>query len=126
MATSITTKIAKEKLIKAKCGEKPLPKVMKIAFGNGGTNEANEPLEIDLDQSSLNSELSRKNIDGYNITAYNKCEYYCTLTEQELVNERITEVALIDEEDDVIAIRNFKAKYKDNDMQLRFFIEDEF
>ena len=50
----------------------------------------------------------------------------CTLTEQELVNEKITEVALIDEEDDVIAIRNFKAKYNDNDMQLRFFIEDEF
>lgn len=126
MATSITTKIAKEKLIKARCGEKSLPKVMKMAFDNGGTNESNEPLEIDLDQASLNSELSRKNIDGYNIASYNKCEYYCTLTEQELVNEKITEVALIDEEDDVIAIRNFKAKYKDNDMQLRFFIEDEF
>lgn len=32
MATSITTKIAKEKLIKARCGEKSLPKVMKMAL----------------------------------------------------------------------------------------------
>ncbi len=126
MANSITTKIAKEKLIKARCGEKPLPKVMKMAFGNGGTNEGGEPLEIDLEQSTLNNEIGRKNIDGYKITAYNRCEYFCTLLENELVNEKITEVALIDEEDDVIAIRNFKAKYKDNDMQLRFFIEDEF
>ena len=126
MSTSITTKIAKEKLIKARCGEKPLPKVMKMAFGNGGTNEDNEPLEIDIEQSSLNNEIGRKNIDGYNIIAYNKCEYFCTLLENELVNEKITEIALIDEEDDVIAIRNFKPKHKDNDMQLRFFIEDEF
>lgn len=126
MATSITTKMVKEKLIKARCGEKSLPKIIKMAFGKGGTNESNDVLEIDFEQSSLNNELSRKNIDGYNITAYNKCEYYCTLTEQELVNEKITEVALIDEEDNVIAIKNFKAKYKDNDMQMRFFIEDEF
>ncbi len=125
MAISITTKIAKEKLIKARCGEKPLPKVSKMAFGNGGTNEDDEPLEIDLEQNVLNNELIRKEIAGYKITAYNKCEYFCTLLEDELINEKITEVALIDEEDDVIAIRNFKPKYKDNDMQLRFFIEDE-
>ncbi|WP_250278803.1 phage tail-collar fiber domain-containing protein [[Clostridium] colinum] len=126
MATSITTKIAKEKLIKARCGEKPLPKVIKMAFGNGGTNELNEPLEIDFDKATLNNEIGRKNIDGYKITDYNKCEYFCTLLENEFINEKITEVALIDEENDIIAIKNFKPKYKDNDMQLRFFIEDEF
>lgn len=126
MATSITTKIAKEKLIKARCGEKPLPKVSKLAFGKGGASEDDQPLNIDLEQCTLNNEILRKEIDGYKITVYNKCEYFCTLLEDELVNEKITEVALIDEEDDVIAIRNFKPKHKDNDMQLRFFIEDEF
>lgn len=125
MATSVTTNIAREKLIKARAGVSPLPRCKYIALGNGGVNLGNVT-ECYSEQTRLNNELIRKEIAGYNIKKFNECEYFCIIEENELENETISEIALIDEDGDIVAIRNFGEKFKDPDMQMRFFITDVF
>lgn len=125
MATSVTTNIAREKLIKASAGVSPLPKCKYIALGNCRVN-LGDVIECYPEQTRLNNELTRKEIAGYNITKFNECEYFCVIEENELENETISEIALIDEDGDIVAIRNFGEKFKDPDMQLRFFITDVF
>lgn len=122
---SLTTKKAKEKMVKARVGAINLPRVKYMAFGTGGIS-GGVVLECTENQENLHSEILRKEIDKYTLIAYNKCKYECTLLENELVGESITEIGLVDEEGDILAIRNFNVKFKDVDMQMRFFIEDEF
>ena len=125
MADAVVTLVARTKMMKARAGAIDFPKIVEMAFGNGGVSSG-AVIVPDEAQTELNSELLRKDIDGYEFLSDTKCRYSCTLTNTELVGENISEVALVDEDGDLVAIKNFLAKAKDSDIEMTIQMDDEF
>lgn len=122
----VITKNARMKLVKARAGAITLPKVVGMAFGNGGVNAAGTVIEPPDTQTTLASELYRKPIDEYSFPEDCICRYECTLTETELAGEEISEIGLYDEDGDIVCIKNFTRKGKDDDVEQTYVLDDIF
>lgn len=122
--SAVITVVAREKMLKARAGVEPLPKVVGFAFGNGGTDSGGTVITPSESQTSLNNELLRKQIDDYSFTSNLVCRYSCTLAKSELVGYQISEIALFDENGDLVAIKNCLPKGKDSDLEMTFQIDD--
>ena len=126
MADAVVTVVAKKKMMKARAGAIALPKVVGMAFGSGGVDTSNMVIVPTETQTTLNNELLRKAIDGYEFLSDTKCRYICTLAISELVGKYISEIALYDSDGDLVAIKNFMSKGKDSDLEITFQMDDEF
>lgn len=126
MAESIVTDKAREKMLKARAGIAALPKIVGMAFGDGAKNASGGVIAPTADQTSLRRELLRKPIDGYKAISKLVYRYTSTLTESELANKYINEIALYDADGDLIAIKSFMDKGKDPDQEMGFEIDDTF
>lgn len=122
----IITKKARENLVKARAGAIQLPKIVGMAFGNGGVDADGAVIPPTETQTELANELFRKEIDGYSFPADTTCRYECTLTESELAGEEISEVGLYDENGDVVCIKTFMRKGKDGDVEQTYTLDDIF
>ncbi|MCI9142083.1 MAG: hypothetical protein HFH87_05590 [Lachnospiraceae bacterium] len=122
----VITKAARQKLVRARAGAIELPKIVGMAFGNGGVDAAGNIIAPGEGQTVLVNELYRKPVDGYSFPDDTICRYECTLTEQELAGEEISEIGLYDEDGDIIAIKAFKRKGKDNDIAQTYILDDIF
>ena len=97
-----------------------------MAFGDGGVDaDGNVLAPIEM-QGELTHELYRKVINGYSFPSDTTCRYECSLTESELPRADISEIGLYDEEGDIICIKTFKVKGKDDDLEMIFHIDDMF
>ena len=123
---AVVTLLARTKMMKARAGILPLPKITGIAFGDGGTDSDSQVLTPDGSQTELNHELLRKPIDRYTVLSDTKCRYECTLEKGELTGAYISEAALYDEEGDLVAIKNFLPNGKDSDLEMTIQMDDEF
>ena len=123
-AKAITTLAAKRKMLLARAGKQALPPIKQMVFGAGGVTEAGEVLELEEGQQELKDEIFRKDIEKIEVINNMNIQYCCTLDENELSGADISEIALADEEGDLVAIKNFKAKGKDNDFSMTFKIND--
>lgn len=126
MANAVVTLLARNKMLRARAGEIILPPIKGMAIGDGGVDNLGEPIPPDESSNSLNNELIRKPIDGYTFITDQKCRYMCTLGDLELAGKYISEVALYDTEGDLVAIKTFKKKGKDSDLEMTFNIDDVF
>lgn len=124
MADAVVTKKARNKMLRARAGEISLPRIVGFAFGDGGVDGSGTVLTPSGEQEALHSELLRKAIDGYTILSETKCRYECTLANEELAGESISEIALYDADGDLVAIKNFTSKGKDGDFEMKFEIVD--
>lgn len=124
MSGLVITGKAREKLVKARAGDITLPKVVGMAFGSGGIDSRGSIVEPLPSQNSLNHELLRKECEHTYLDDVT-CKYVCKLKTNELVGEKISEVALYDEDGDLVAIKNFRPKDK-GDFELAFSIVDSF
>lgn len=122
----VITKKAREKLVKARAGAAVLPKIKGMAFGNGGTEEDGTVRPPSDTQVELGNELLRKEISGYTFPEATVCRYECTLTEEELAGEEISEVGLYDEDGDIVCIKTFMRKGKDDDVEQTYTLDDIF
>lgn len=122
----IITKKSREKLVKARAGAIQLPKIVGMAFGNGGVDSGGIVIPPTESQSELISELYRKEIDGYSFPEDTTCRYECTLSESELAGEEISEIGLYDEDGDIVCIKTFMRKGKDDDVEQTYTLEDIF
>lgn len=122
---TIITKKRRESLVKASAGAVTLPKITGMAFGDGGCTggEVVPPAE---NQTALKHELYRKDIDAYSFVDDTTCRYKCTLAEDDLAGEKISEIGLYDENGDIICIKVFTEKGKDGDLEMVFSIDDKF
>ena len=126
MDNFIITINGRKKLAMAGAGEITLPKVEGMAFGDGGVDaDGNVLAPIEM-QGELTHELYRKVINGYSFPSDTTCRYECSLTESELPRADISEIGLYDEEGDIICIKTFKVKGKDDDLEMIFHIDDMF
>lgn len=123
----IITKKARQNMLRARAGDINLPVIMGMAFGNGGVDSDGNVIAPSEEQSGLSNELFRKENDSYTLSLDEiSCRYECTLSESELAGEFISEIGLYDADNDLVCIKTFKPKGKDNDMQMTFSLDDIF
>lgn len=122
----IITKAARKKMVQARAGVIALPKIVGMAFGDGGTDASGNVIAPSESQSALKHELYRKPIDGYAFTSDTTCRYECTLSETELAGEVISEIGLYDASGDIVCIKTFKDKGKDDDLEMTYTLDDVF
>lgn len=127
MSDSIVTNIAKKKIVQARAGLIPsLPKTVGMAFGDGAVSGSTIRMPHPTD-ISLQHELHRQLIDGATLQPDEiSVMYITTLAKETLAGQTINEVALYDEDGDLLAIKTFSNKGKDEDMEMIFEILDKF
>lgn len=126
MADAVITLKARKKMVQARAGAIELPPIVGMVFGTGGVDGAGVPVAPSGSAEGLNQEIFRKEVDSYTFTDDTSCRYLCTLAVGECDNEEISEIGLYDLEGDVIAIKTFKKKGKDPDLEMTFQIDDIF
>ena len=122
----IITKKARKNMVQARAGTITLPKIVGMAFGDGGVDSLGNVISPLENQEALVSELLRKEIDGFDFIDDTTCRYHCTLSESELAGKYISELGLYDENGDIVCIKNFTAKGKDSDMEMTYTVDDVF
>ncbi len=125
MAKSIITNIRRKKMAEASHSTGTIAKITHIALGSGGVNEQNEVIEPFPDSLSLNHEVARKPYSSSKKVSDTCYEYTIKLEKDELVGIYISELALIDEDGDVVAFSTFLAKGKD-ETEVTFTVEDNY
>ena len=121
MATkSVITKIRRKKMAEASHTTGTVAKITHIALGSGGVNGDGTVIVPLAENVALKKEVVRKPY-----TSDTSYEYTIKLEEDELVGTFISEMALIDEDGDVVAFSNFLAKGKD-ETEVTFTIEDNY
>ena len=126
MAGTVVTTIAKRKMLEARAGISQLPVITGMAFGTGGVDSGGQVIPHSADQNSLNSEVLRKAVDGYEVISDTKIRYSCTLGVPELPDVYLSEVGLYDADGDFVALKSFMKKGKDADMEVVFECDDTF
>lgn len=126
MSESVVTTLAKRKMLKARAGLAPLPRIVGMAFGDGAKDDFGGVIAPNPDQTTLHNELLRKEIDGYKEINELTYRYTCTLDIDELGNKFLNELALYDAEGDLVAIETFLPKGKDDDQEMGFEVDDMF
>ncbi len=125
MAASVITDISRNKMLRARAGIAPLPRIAGMAFGDGAHQDGSLIIP-QRGENSLKNELLRKPIDGVTEISHLRFRYTCTLGKDELADQDIDEYALYDSDGDLVVIRACGAKYKDDDMEMAFEIDDSF
>ena len=126
MADEVITLTARKKMVQARAGAITLPPIVGMVFGTGGVDEAGMPVAPSGSDEGLKQEIFRKELDSYTFTDDTTCRYLCTLEVGECDNEEISEIGLYDSEGDITAIKTFKKKGKDSDLEMTFRIDDIF
>lgn len=125
MAKSIITKVRRKKMAEASHTTGKLAKITHIALGSGGVNTDGSVKAPLADATKLNTEVIRKAYTSSTKISDTSYEYTIKLGADELVGTYISEMALIDEDGDVVAFSNFLAKGKD-ETEVIFSIEDNY
>lgn len=121
MSSNSTTLIqARSHLAQAHAGDVLLLPITAMAFGDGGVDESGVPVPPDATKENLDSELYRKDIDNHTYPSITSVTFTCTLTEDELNDKELSEVGLVDSNGNIVAIKTFKSKHKDNETEITF------
>ena len=125
MEDSMITIIARRKLAAARKGDISLPVIAGIALGDGGESNGTvlSPLPEDI---NLKNELIRKPYISSSKLTDTSYRYRIEIGKEELAGKRINEAALYDSDGDLLAIRTFIGKPKDDDMEMAFEFDDIF
>ncbi len=126
MADAVVTLKARKKMVQARAGVITLPPIVGMVFGTGGVDASGVPVVPSGNDESLKQEIFRKEVDSYTFTDDTTCRYLCTLAVNECANEDISEIGLYDSDGDLIAVKTFKVKGKDADLEMTFQIDDIF
>jgi len=120
MAQNIaTTDAAREQYAEALAGEIELPDAQDIAFGSGGHDSSDDPIDIDTTWTSVPEELLKKELDSVDSDAY-VCDMLGVLEQDELVGETISAAGIYDSEDTLIAVATFSPIPKGDDDRIEF------
>lgn len=122
----VITLAARKKMLRARAGEIQLPKIAGFVFGDGGVDSLGSVI-VPLDnESQLKHEILRKTYDSYTMLDDTTCRYMCTIGEDEIPGSKISEIGLYDVDGDILVIKRFSEKGKDNDLSMMFWINDTF
>ena len=124
---SVITHARRVNLAQITCGAvSTIPKISHIAFGDEGLDESGQPLDPTEFQQALHHEVGRYPIDQVEHPKDTTNRYIVTIPETELNGSMLSEMALVDEDGGLAAIKNFLPKGKDEDVRFTFEFDDEF
>lgn len=124
MATNaVVTKKGKEKIIRARAGDISLPRIRWMSFGSGGVDAGGAVIPTEESETSLKEEVIKIEITEHKIQD-TTCTYTCRIEADQAVGKKISELALVDSDGDLIAIKRFLPKQKDAGMPMIFEVED--
>lgn len=103
-----------------------LPPVTHIALGDKGVDAAGVVIAPSESQTALNREVFRAEVDAPEYPVPTTARYTITVQKSELVGVAISEMALVDAQGRLCAIRNTLPKTKDSDEEFVFIFDDEF
>lgn len=126
MSDFVMVNAAKRRTLGARAGMQSLSPIKGVAFGNGAVNDSGEVISPSAEETSLKNELFRKDMRSFAAISDFCIRYTCVLEANELAGERINEVALIDSDGDIVAVKAFSSKEKDGDTVMVLDIDDIF
>lgn len=103
-----------------------LPPITHIAFGDGGTDHAGNPVPPTDQQTALTHELARYPVKRVSYPEQITARYEVEIPQDELIDASINEIALVDSDGDVAAIKTFYDKRKDRGTAFTFEVDDQF
>ncbi|NCC97533.1 MAG: hypothetical protein EOM02_11970 [Synergistales bacterium] len=115
MGLGVTTYGFRRRLAQHLATGNGLPRVAFMAFGDGGHNADGTPKVASPNQTKLNRELLRKGLsvvtqeDSMSVTGTGRIE------KSELIGKSISEAGLLDASGNLIGLKNFSPKIKDDD-----------
>lgn len=107
-------------------GINKLPPITHIAFGDGGLDADGKPIVLDEMQTELVNEFCRYEVDRVTYPVETTVRYTVTIPRAEQVGKKFNEMALVDEERNLCAIKTMFTKQKDDDVIFTFEFDDEF
>lgn len=128
----VITVIGRKKLCRAHSGDALLPKIAKMAWGDGGVDDNGQPKPTTGNEIGLYNELLQKDIKAHSYVVDKKsgdettCRYEAALESGELTGKEISEMGLFDEEGSLIAYRTFLRKGKDEDIPQAYNMSEMF
>lgn len=102
--------------------EKTMPAIKYMAVGSGAEGEDGNVIELTGAETALNNELLRKEIEVVNRDGDMRIDYSYNVKIDELVDCRINETALYDEDGDLVAMKVFEAREKKPGMEMTFLM----
>ena len=126
-STSVITRARRINLAKITRGAiETIPKITHIAFGDGGVGEDGQPLQPNELQTELNNEIGRYAVASVENPVETTNRYTVTIPESDLNGKNINEMALVDAEGQLAAVKTVLNKGKDEDVKFTFEFDDEF
>lgn len=113
----------RKKIAAHMAGKGTLHKIKYMAFGDGGHTPENEAVPPSEEQTALKHEVLRKELvnvrqeDDFSVTGKGAIEPH------ELVGTSLSEAALIDENGDLVGIKTFAPKTKEEDERYEVSIK---
>jgi len=123
---TVTTVKAREKFAKAHKGDITLPTITKIAFGDGGHNLDGTPIKPTGTETEVPGEFIRKNIDGMSLPISTTLQILGNLDFGEGEGKHVSAVGIYDSDDDLVALKTFSPKIKDNDTRIDIQWDEKF
>lgn len=124
MAKVTVPNVSRAKMAAARSGERTLPPIKMIAFGDGGVDENGAVQTPSPTMTKLNHELLRKPVESVEKVGQLGYKYGYTIPEGGMDGKSVSEVALIDEEGDLASIEMFKPKA--DDLDSTYYVLDDF
>lgn len=126
MTYVVTTMKARGKFAKAHAGEIVLPKITQIGFGNGGHNLAGEPTQPTGLEVAVPGEFLKKNIESTAFPIPTTLRLVGILDFAEGNGQNVSAVGLYDAEGDLVALKHFSPKPKDDETRIEFDWDEQF
>lgn len=125
--TTITTLARRKSLAQITSGAiTSLAKITHIALGDGGCDAVGEPKALSGKESELFNEIARYPIDDLSFPEETTARYSVTIPAADHAGQVFNEMALVDEDGTVCAIKTMYPKQKDGDVIFTFTFDDEF
>ena len=126
MANSVTTVTAREKFAAAHGDGSAVPQITNVGWGTGGHDANRQPTQPSGSLTSVPGEVLQKAIEGHSYPIATTARFTVKLEKTEANGSDISSCGLYDSAGDLIAVKHFAPKAKDNETEIVITWDEEF
>jgi len=121
-----TTVKAREKFAKAHKGDITFPTVAQIAFGNGGHDAGGQPITPTGNELVVPGEFLKKAVSGLSHPVNTTLRIEGNLDFTEGNGQQVSAAGIYDSDGDLVAVKTFTPKAKDEDTRIEVQWDEQF